>query len=373
MKIGILTIPPHTNFGGILQSYALQTVLERMGHEVWIIDRDPFWHLSWQKKMICYPKRILQHYLLGKKNIKVFTEDYERKVRPIIRQHTDKFINKYLHMLPIENYEDLSENKFFDAYVVGSDQVWRPSYMPQIENAFIAFDKRDNLPIIAYAASFGVDTWEYNPEQTEICKELVKRFCFVSVREDSGRDLCKNYLGVDAKWVLDPTMLLSVDDYKQLVDNSDMPKCAGNLMVYILDQTSATTAVIDKLVQEKSLKPFVKNGKVDNFHAPLEQRIQPPVESWLRGFMDSEIIITDSFHACVFSILFHKQFLVVCNKKRGLSRFKSLLRMFGLESHIVSDVEKISYHQMPTTNWRKVDEILANKRKEAMDIISHFF
>lgn len=82
---------------------------------------------------------------------------------------------------------------------------------------------------------------------------------------------------------------------------------------------------------------------MEDWSAPLAERIQPPVEQWLRGFMDAELVVTDSFHACVFSILFHKPFVVVGNKERGLARVKSLLKMFGLEERWNSDIPTISF------------------------------
>ena len=83
--------------------------------------------------------------------------------------------------------------------------------------------------------------------------------------------------------------------------------------------------------------PFRVNAKSD-INLPIENRIAPSVEQWLRGFYDAEFVVTDSFHACVFSILFNKPFLVVGNQKRGLSRFVSLLGMFGLEDRLITDM-----------------------------------
>lgn len=83
--------------------------------------------------------------------------------------------------------------------------------------------------------------------------------------------------------------------------------------------------------------PFSVNNPYEaDENKPLEDRIKPSVETWLRGFFDAELIVTDSFHACVFSIIFKKQFIVVGNKSRGMSRFESLLKMFGLEDRLVN-------------------------------------
>ena len=181
MKIGILTLPLHTNYGGILQAYALQTVLERMGHEVCLIEKKrkllpfPLW-----KVPFVYGKRILN---LSGDALPVFYEQKINRERPIVGQNTDKFINKYIKRRIVNDYSDIKETDF-DAIVVGSDQIWRPKYFHEIVHAFLDFTKGWNIKRIAYAASFGTDEWEYTPQQTERCAKLVKLFDAVSVRSD---------------------------------------------------------------------------------------------------------------------------------------------------------------------------------------------
>lgn len=346
MRIGILTLPLHTNYGGILQAYALQTVLERMGHEVLVIDKTPenptlpLW-----KKIIVYPKRFINK-LLGRKDNIVFLESYLVKNRDIVRQNTNRFIDRYIHRLVVKSYSELSTNNSFDAIIVGSDQVWRPIYFGEnrIEDAFLDFAKNLNIRRIAYAPSFGVDVWEYTSKQTCHCKELLQKFDMVSVREKSGVKLCHDYLDCDAQWVLDPTMLLEENNYIQLFENAKTPKSKGTLLNYILDDSPIKDAIIRKVAEDKGLIPFRVGSKIENIHASIEERIQPLLEEWLRGFYDAEFVVTDSFHACVFSILFKKQFVVAANKQRGISRIQSLLECLGLENRIVgqaSDIESI--------------------------------
>ena len=332
MRIGILTLPLHTNYGGILQAYALQTVLERMGHEVKVINRNINYELPLWKKPFVYSKRIIKN-ILGYKT-PIFYEQKLIKELPIIRQNTDRFIQQYIHTLNVNNYTDLKEGDF-DAIVVGSDQVWRQKYFGKIYDAYLQFAKDWNIKRIAYAASFGTDEWEYTGRQTSICENLIKKFSAVSVREDSGIDLCKKYLDVDSQHLLDPTMLLEKEDYIRLFENSGTPPNSGTLMCYILDETPEKELLINRVAREKGLIPFRVNSKVENCKSPLEERIQPPVEQWLRGFYDAEFIVTDSFHACVFSIIFNKQFIAILNRERGESRFRSLLKLFYLDNRII--------------------------------------
>ena len=357
MKIGILTLPLHTNYGGILQAYALQTVLERMGHEVCLIEKRrvplklPLW-----KAPLSYGKRIIKN--LTGHPFPIFYEQKINRERPIVRQNTDKFINKYIKRRIVNDYSDIKETDF-DAIVVGSDQIWRPKYFHDIEHAFLDFTEGWNIRRIAYAASFGTDEWEYTPEQTERCRELIKNFDAVSVRESSGVDLCRKCLDVDAVHVLDPTMLLTKEDYIQLFENAKTPQSNGTLLCYILDETQVTTDLINKIAKAKNLVPFKVNSKVENKTAPLKDRVQPPVEQWLRGFFDAEFIITDSFHACIFSILFNKQFVVIGNIDRGLSRIKSLLSIFSLENQLITACKSL---EISLINYNKENEKLTQLR-----------
>ena len=196
MRIGILTLPLHTNYGGILQAYALQTVLERMGHEVCLIEkrRRPLKLPLW-KAPLSYGKRIVKN--LTGHPFPIFYEQKINRETQIIRQNTDKFISKYIKRKIVNDYYDIQENDF-DAIVVGSDQIWRPQYFHEIEHAYLDFTEGWNIRRIAYAPSFGTDEWEYTPKQTERCCILIKDFNAVSVRESSGVNLCREYLGINA-------------------------------------------------------------------------------------------------------------------------------------------------------------------------------
>lgn len=329
MRIGILTLPLHTNYGGILQAYALQTVLERMGHEVVVIDKPKVLPVP---SLFMVGKRIIKR-LFGYR-VGVFSEWKHNRIYPVISRHTQPFVENYIHRKIVHSSEELKEDDF-DVIVVGSDQVWRPIYYPgRIENAYLSFAQKWNIIRVAYAASFGTNNWEYTSEQTKKCGELLKMFDVVSVREESGVELCKERFGVEAVHVLDPTMLLDKEDYIRLIEKAKIPRSNGTLLNYILDETSEKHILIEQIAKEKNLVPFRVNSKVEDPTAPLEERIQPPVESWIRGFHNAEFVVTDSFHACVFSILFAKPFVVIGNKERGMARFESLLKMFGLEDRL---------------------------------------
>lgn len=369
MKIGILTLPLNSNYGGVLQAYALQTVLKRMGHDVLEVELKK--NLRWQypplwKIPLSFGKRFLFKYIVRRKNQKILLERYERKIYPLLVHDILEFISKYIKQFKVDKFIDCKGK--FDAFVCGSDQIWRYKYYlffeGDIANVYLKFLGDDSCKRIAYAASFGTDNWEYPAKETAECKNWIQKFDAVSVREETGVKLCSTYYDIKAKHVLDPTMLLSKDDYVDLIEKSDVPKSTGNLFCYILDNTDEKMNVVKNIEKQRHLSSFFMNGDCGNWTEDLEKRIQPPVESWLRAFYDSEFIVTDSFHACVFSILFHKQFLVIGNKERGLARIYSLLSMFGLEDRLTSDTG-LDINRMKTIDYDRVDEILAKHREES--------
>lgn len=362
MKIAILTLPFHTNYGGILQAYALQTVLERMGHQVVhlqpYVEYPPLY--SFWKMPLVWGKRLLKKYLGGESEYPVFADP-----RKWVRQHTDVFIASYIHLKYLRSDEwNAISMQDYDAIIFGSDQIWRPIYAFPIEKYFGSFLEESSIKRIAYAASFGTEENEYTVDQIQQCADLLSRFSAVSVRENLAVPICKERFGINTVHMIDPTMLLDVDDYKYLFEKLNASKCEGNLAVYVLDENSQTNMFVAKISKEKLLNPIRINSKVESHDAPLTERIQPPLEQWLKAFNDVEFVITDSFHACVFSILFHKPFICIGNKKRGTSRFNSLLEMFGLTNRMV-DINNFNLDEVSDIDWTFVDSVLLKKRSEA--------
>lgn len=373
MRIGILTLPLHTNYGGILQAYALQTTLERMGHEVVVFDTPnkcplpPLWKLP-----LSFVKRILLKSM-GRID-RIFIERYNNRVYPVITKEIQPFIDEKIHRKVFTKFSKLDACDF-DAIVVGSDQVWRSIYFipmwfgQPMENAYLSFTKGWNIKRISYAASFGTDKWEYNEKQTLHSKKSLQMFDAVSVREENGVKLCKQYFDVDALHVLDPTMLLDANDYIELFKQKQTHKSKGNLLNYVLDETNEIENLIKKVSSEKKMITFAVNNPYEGDNTkPLNRRIKPSVETWLRGFYDADFVITDSFHACAFSIIFKKQFIVVGNKERGMARFKSLLKMFGLEERLVD--ENVDVNTLQPIDYNKVYNLYGQLKKKSLLFLS---
>jgi len=364
MKIGIITQPLHTNYGGLLQNYALQQTLKRLGHDPITLDQGNARPSLWRICASCIKTFLLKLIGKGKGRQYPFRLNEERKAS--VRQHTNRFIEKYINhtepFLCTEDFRNYTVGNELDALIVGSDQVWRPIYNQNVLRSFLDFAEGLQVRRLAYAASFGVDDGEFTERQTRKSRSLIRDFNAVSVREHSGIDLCRKYLWCDAVHVLDPTMLLDKEDYIRLVETENEPRSKGNLFTYILDASVEKQHIIDKVASELNLVPFT--SMPENESMPF-----PPVTQWLRAFMDAEFVVCDSFHGAVFSIIFNKPFLIIGNKERGMTRFHSLLDTFELRNRMVdkpTDVHSIV--NMPV-DWKKVNRIRAEMRSYSVEFL----
>lgn len=314
MRIVIRTLPLHNNYGGILQNYALQMALQKLHHTVETLDTGiescPWWIycLSWLKTSLLFFTKKRRPFARIKKK--------EKRL-----ENFESFVKSKLKTIEIAENKGKEKKCIADAgaVIVGSDQVWRPKYSNNIYNAFLRDVKKQNTKRIAYAASFGVDEWEYTAKQTRVCSALAKKFDSISVREESGVKLCKEHLGVDATWVLDPTLLLDKSDYLDLC--KDVPVSSEkHLAAYLLGINEVVKKECEEKAKEKGLVLKV-------FSADSNASLSIP--EWLAMFRDASYIVTDSFHGTVFSILFEKDFKCIYNKARGATRFESLLNLYN--------------------------------------------
>ena len=378
MKIGILTQPLHNNYGGLLQNYALQQVLIQAGHEVETLDQQSR-RVGWLHAKLYRLKLRLLHIVFPRKYEKPHYVPTKTEMA-IIRRNTSHFIETYINrsssIYTKDDFMSVAKSRQYDAFVVGSDQCWRPCYNQFLSSMFLDFVKDKQVKRIAYAASFGTDQWELTPEQTTIAAPLAQKFDLVTVREDSGIGLCKDNLSVEAFHVLDPTMLLTKEDYIRLIEQEKEPKSAGNLFNYILDPDAKKSAFILKVAEIRGLKSFQVLPKCqtevrtkEDVKKHIEDCVYPGVTAWLRAFIDAEMTIVDSFHGMVFSIIFNKSFWVIGNADRGMARFTSLLKLFHLEDRLL-DANRLKDVDIDRPiDWTSVNAILEQNRNECINLL----
>lgn len=376
LKVAILTQPLHNNYGGLLQAYALKEVLSQRGHEVNIINR----RSPTPPKLLLLAHEI-KHKLRSKRSTPKLK--LTEKQKRIISLNTDSFINQYIPELSESITSDRGmrnlNNQEFDAYIVGSDQCWRAIYSPKIENFFLDFAENiNNIKRVSYAASFGTDNWEFNDRQTNTCTKLLKRFDAVSVREKSAISLVQTHLDrSDAVHVLDPTMLLTKEQYSNIIKSHKTGISPGSLNVYVLDKTPEKEAFIANIEKILELKQFevmprkrVSKDKVSG--ANIIDFQYPHPATWLKAFEDAEFVITDSFHGTLFSILYNVPFITLGNKHRGMARFESLLETFNLSERLVSNINSVNIDSLlgMSINWEDVNERLKSKKNDSLNFLN---
>lgn len=332
MKIGIITQSLQGNYGGIIQNWALQQALIKLGYDP--ITFDVFPQVASFEKYIkkninsllatVFKGRKYRYHHFYKHRIKLFQPFVDNNIKTTTpsRAYTEEMIQQY----------------GIDALLVGSDQVWRPKYNEGcLEDMFFRFAKDINCPKLSYAASFGTDIWEFDELQTKKCKELISKFNLVSVREPNGITLCKEKLGVDAIQVLDPTLLLEKQDYLNLIEKTPRLCEKPFLAAYFLDLNKNLKEKIIQKANERHLEAMILSA---------DTTASLTMEQWLSIFRDADYIFTDSFHGSVFSFIFGKKFEYVTNETRGASRFKVIEDLLATES--IDEQRKMSIKYLST-------------------------
>jgi hypothetical protein len=306
MNISILTHPLGANYGGILQAFALSTYLKKQGHKVYVLNRNA---------NMPFLKRIFKLIMVFFRNSRYNNPRY---------QHLQRFVKQYIpYSKPLYTSAQMAafiRKNNVQASIVGSDQVWRASFAMKYDYDYFLNFVPTGVKHISYAASFGLSKWEYNERQTRNIKQLVKNFDAVSVRESEGVTLCQMYLDVKAEHVLDPTMLLHAEEYNVITSPRIVQE--DYIFVYWLGSVEEKQkAIAEANIEGRKLVDLSLRG-----NEPLM-----PIEDWLSYIKYAYQVLTDSFHGCVFSILFKRQFTIYANNSGGNGRLMSLFAMLGID------------------------------------------
>lgn len=366
LKVGIVTLPLWGNYGGILQAYGLREVCERLLFHAKIIQITPndaltaeYSQLSVYRKFKCQLGRLLINCCPLP-----FAPSY------VLRNLGESAITFCDRVVPSTR---IAENDFqASAFIVGSDQVWRRRYVgDNLPRYFLSdFSASQRQKSVSYAASFGTEEWGGSLEETKRCRELLQQFKAVSVRELSGIRICKEVFGVEAVQMPDPTLLATLDDYERIIisENTCTPR-RPFIASYVLDDSGETSNWERELKQRTGLchqrlvpkSSALKHG--DRFYCTVPQ--------WLRYMRDCEAVVTDSFHGCVFSIIYNKPFVCLGNEGRGMARFDTLLKTFGLEDRLVLSREPGEVLRVLHTpiDWERVNAIHESERQRGLDFL----
>lgn len=371
MKIGIITYwITRSNYGTVLQNYALQTFLRSLGFETFLIRTDIPLGCSRRD----YYKSLLQKngffslisYFKSRLFCKITRRILSENKNDEKRKFPD-FMDKNLN--PTKIFRSLSELEsdcpMADIYIAGSDQVWNTygenygAVSEQIKAYLLSFAP-DSARKISCAASFGKNSLAVEFEN--LFKQELSEFDFISCREKSGVEICKGLGFENAVLQQDPTMLLSSDEYKKIASKNLVPKKPYILLYLLGNDTDFSTHRLKQFAKLKNLEvvyvPANEAQKI-NFH----KKTFPTVEEWLGLYENASAVVTNSFHGTVFSLIFNKPFLSVHQTGKFEDqnvRIDSLLEDFGLKKRIFSgDFEKL----FSSVDFEKVNKRLEEIRK----------
>lgn len=358
-KIGILTMPVKENYGGIIQAAALYHYLEKEGYLPYLIMK------KYDEGVLKRTFRfILSHNPLA--TIYDYKNLTKREKQASLLKNfiTDFFKNRTKNTYSIDSYQ--RSVKELDTIIVGSDQVWRYKYIGNNYPYYFLAYLPDTMKRIAYAASFGVDIWEGDKTSITHINSLLKKFNAVSTREKSGVDICENTFDYyQANNVLDPTFLPDVSFYNELINKKNISKEVG-LFTYVLDNSSCINEIITKVEEDRNIKRYAI--ELTNY----SKGVKPSIEEWLYHFREAKYVVTDSFHGVVFCIIFEKQFICVANEDRGLTRFESLLTLFGLNNRIMHKYNSELLCELLRTDidYNEVNSIVQENRDFAISFLN---
>ena len=353
-KIGLLSLHKNSNYGWVLQCYALFFVLKKLGHDVTYIDKVYFRKRKRKEALKIFIYNVIRIFFFKRKQKCIIIDFFKRHIT--------------VRTSEIRSIKGLNKLQHFDAVIVGSDQVWRPQYVYPIENYYLDFVKTETCKKISYAASFGTDEAEYSIDEIRKCGNLLKLFNAVSVRESSAISLIRDvykWQSVPPIHVLDPTLLLRQTDYDKLIEQVEPIDFNGNLLCYLLDINSEKDSIIRALESNLLEKSYLIQFDSTQIHS---------VEHWLKAFRDAHFVLTDSYHGCIFSIIFNKPFIVIGNRSRGLARFTSLLEMFGLENLMIESLRDLTperINECLSIDWLEIEKRVDKYRIISIDFLKN--
>lgn len=331
MRIGIITISEHNNYGNRLQNYALQKFLLNYAENV-----DTIW---WCKDNYILNKKFniktAVKYLLNYKETRLYVDN--KYIKDCIREYNiKKFSDKYISIKYDYTINKDLNNKY-DFFIVGSDQVWNTNFwmgwdslVNTINAVFLKFLSKEKR--VAYAASIAIP--EIPKDKEKIFKDGLNEMKAISVREKTGADLVKNLTGREVPVVVDPTILLSKEEWQKIEMVPEWYNGEKYILTYFLGNPSP---IIKNIAKKNNWKIYNLMDKND-FDLYTSR-----VEEFVYLIDHAQLVATDSFHACVFSILMNTPFLVVNRQQKGVadmtSRIDTLMELFGYQGRYIINGE----------------------------------
>lgn len=355
MKVGILTFHRTTNYGAVLQTYALQKTILDLGYDVKVIDYNNEEIYSYHDYRVLYGKLPLKTRV-GK----IIRYSHNKKIAKTF----NKFRNKWID-LSVEcntNAQLQSVEDGYDAIICGSDQVWNPLAIHFDFDAFLLSGVKGKR--ISYAASAGnITLWEKYLKKYWIC---LHRFDSISVRESEMIQPVENLSEKKVRLVLDPTLLLNKKEWEKLEEplGNEIEK-DNYILVYYLGKNRALTDTVKKLQKQTGLPVVLLGRQIEGIKS-----ISVPAgpSQFLSLFHHAKFVITSSFHGTVFSILYHKPFLVFGNGNYN-SRMNTLLSALKLQSRMIDNESANLERINKVVDWGQVDSLHKALKEKSINFL----
>lgn len=353
-KIGIFTLNGYYNYGNRLQNYALEQVLLSL-------DFQPKTIRVFRKSTISSKKnRLIKLFSINQITSK-FRFILNKEIMTIrtsrFIQFSNEFLNETETIYKSNNEIEKIVNEF-EYFVVGSDQVWNPNNLHGTDYYFLPFSEK--VKNIAYSPSFGV-THLPNSVKPKYSVWL-NNFSNISVRENTGQDIVKSLIGIIPPILVDPTLLLSSNDWTQIAQPHKNKPNKEYLVTYFLTENKNTSRFINSFARKNNLK-IVRLGTIrDRIYYTTNPN------EFIDFIKNAKIIFTDSFHGSVFSILFKKPFVVF---KRGNmnSRIDTLLSNFKFENRHWDYIKDSNFYF--DIDYGHVQAILDFERKKSLNYLTN--
>lgn len=269
-----------------------------------------------------------------------------------------------------ETVADMIEaNNYTDTFIVGSDQLWNNELYKYFGEFTLLDFVFDNKKKIAYSTSFGKAKWEGSSPELEYFANHLKRFDAISVREESGVNICKELFDVDATWCIDPIFLCDRKEYDKISEASDKTLPDRYLAAYILDYKPEIESAILKI--SKRLKiPYVvvTDPNLSQQKWSIQAHMDYSEEDWITFIKNSEYFITDSFHGMCIALIYNKKISIIVNQRRGADRFYDYAKRFNISTRLVEDPSCLinEYYDLEGPTYDRINQLIDQYREEGI-------
>ena len=319
------------NYGACLTAFALHELVNELNYKPCFINNMPIY------EKIQYPK--------------IFNK---------------KFIEKYCNTTKLcRNYSDFASlNLDSEIFITGSDQIFNPNLARNRINDYLLNFVDINAKKIAFSASFGANKEYFLKENSkdtiEKFKIALKSFDKVSVREESGLEICKEVLGVEAEWIIDPVFIVDPNAYYNLIKESKIDT-KDKIVSYVMEPE------LDEFKKAYNYLSTKFNAEVFNLDG-----FKYSCEDWINAIKNCKLFVTDSFHGTCFAIMFNKPFILISNKGSRNTRFDSIFKLFNIENKCIKNITEIFHKDcIFTPNYENVNVIIDKERMKGRKFLEN--